>query len=158
MQIREKLLQEGIRVDTDYGQQKVICPKCSHTRRNKREPCLSINIENDLAVWHCHHCEWKGSVHENVRGNDYKPKPVQAKNVVPFVPKERELSQEAHNWLNGRRISPTTYAKMGIYSANGTLCFPYYLDGDIVNVKHRTKEKRFYQEKMPLKLCTMLII
>ena len=147
MQIREKLLQEGIRVDTNYGQQKVTCPKCSHTRKNNREPCLSINIEDDLAVWHCHHCEWKGSVHENIRGNDYKPKPIDRKNVIPLIPKERELSQEAHNWLNGRRISPTTYAKMGIYSANGTLCFPYYLDGDIVNVKHRTKDKRFYQEK-----------
>ena len=147
MQIREKLLQEGIRVDTNYGQQKVTCPKCSHTRKNNREPCLSINIEDDLAVWHCHHCEWKGSVHENIRGNDYKPKPINRKNVIPLIPKERDLSQEAHNWLNGRRISPTTYGKMGIYSANGTLCFPYYLDGDIVNVKHRTKDKRFYQEK-----------
>ena len=69
MQIREKLLQEGIRVDTNYGQQKVTCPKCSHTRKNNREPCLSINIEDDLAVWHCHHCEWKGSVHENTTVN-----------------------------------------------------------------------------------------
>ena len=51
MQIREKLLQEGIRVDTDYGQQKVICPKCSHTRRNKREPCLSINIEDNKYIF-----------------------------------------------------------------------------------------------------------
>ena len=70
--IHEQLLKEGIRVNTQQEQQKVICPKCSHTRRNKLERCLSINIQRDIAVWQCHHCDWKGSVHENIR--EYKPK------------------------------------------------------------------------------------
>ena len=39
--IAEKLSAEGIRLNRyTAGNQKTICPKCSHTRRNKTEPCL----------------------------------------------------------------------------------------------------------------------
>ena len=81
MNIHEKLIQEGIRVNSQQEQQKVLCPKCSHTRRkNRSEPCLSVNLQDDIAMWHCHHCDWKGSVHEDVKG--FKPKPVVKNNVV----------------------------------------------------------------------------
>ena len=36
MNIHEKLIQEGIRVNSQQEQQKVLCPKCSHTRRKNR--------------------------------------------------------------------------------------------------------------------------
>ena len=50
MNIHEQLLQEGIRVNSQQEQQKVICPQCSHTRRkNRNEPCLSLNLQNDVA-------------------------------------------------------------------------------------------------------------
>ena len=49
MTIQEKLLDEGIRVNFSYSQQKVICPKCSHTRRNKTEQCLSVSIDSEKA-------------------------------------------------------------------------------------------------------------
>ena len=34
------------------GQFKTTCPKCSHTRRKKKDPCLSVNIDEqvDLAA------------------------------------------------------------------------------------------------------------
>ena len=51
----------GINIDkTKNGNQKTICPKCSHTRKNRADPCLSVNI--DEGVYYCHHCEWKGSI------------------------------------------------------------------------------------------------
>ena len=67
MNIHEKLIQEGIRVNSQQEQQKVICPKCSHLRsKNRTEPCLSVNLQRDIAMWHCHHCDWKGAVHDNI--------------------------------------------------------------------------------------------
>ena len=34
------------------GQFKTTCPKCSHGRKKKSDPCLSVNI--DEGVWNCH--------------------------------------------------------------------------------------------------------
>ncbi|MBT6716159.1 MAG: DUF3987 domain-containing protein [Nitrospina sp.] len=59
----------GIHIDESKpGEQKVPCPKCSHTRKNKNDPCLSVNVFK--RTWCCHHCEWKGHLdsfnHENI--------------------------------------------------------------------------------------------
>ncbi len=35
------------------GNRKALCPKCSHTRRNKLDPCLSVRIDQESIVWHC---------------------------------------------------------------------------------------------------------
>ena len=48
MTMRERLNEIGITLRSyDNGNRKGICPKCSHTRRNKREPCLSVKIEGE---------------------------------------------------------------------------------------------------------------
>ena len=55
------LNQLGIKIKTSkFGEQKVKCPKCSHDRRKKSDPCLSVNI--DEGVWNCHNCGWKGTL------------------------------------------------------------------------------------------------
>jgi hypothetical protein len=35
----------GISFEPRPGNRKTVCPKCSHTRKNKRDPCLSVKIE-----------------------------------------------------------------------------------------------------------------
>ena len=97
MNIHEKLIEEGIRVNSQQAQQKVTCPKCSHTRRNKQEPCLSVSLENDMALWHCHHCEWKGSVHDNIIQPNNFSKFKKKATVTPFVPKKQTLSDNCYN-------------------------------------------------------------
>ena len=51
----------GIYVDeAQGGNQKIPCPKCSSSRKNKTDPCLSVNL--DEGVFKCHHCDFKGSI------------------------------------------------------------------------------------------------
>jgi len=51
----------GIHVDEGRGgNQKTQCPKCSHTRKHKTDPCLSVNTDD--GIYFCHHCSWKGSI------------------------------------------------------------------------------------------------
>jgi hypothetical protein len=38
------------------------CPECSAERRKKRARCLSITVQDDRAVFCCHHCEARGVV------------------------------------------------------------------------------------------------
>src|SRR5688572_7172497 len=56
----ELAAQIGIRLRRDSPQQKVLCPQCSHLRKNKREPCLSVNINKDGIQYRCHNCGWHG--------------------------------------------------------------------------------------------------
>lgn len=43
------------------GGHKVLCPKCSHTRKNKRDPCLSVTIDEKGVLYCCHNsCGFEG--------------------------------------------------------------------------------------------------
>ena len=53
-------LDHGIFVKKLNGQVKTKCPKCSHDRKKKTDPCLSVNI--DEGIWNCHNCGWHGSL------------------------------------------------------------------------------------------------
>ncbi len=69
------LTDQGIRLRSyDVGDHKVVCPKCSAQRRNKRDPCLSVKVDDDGgAAWNCHHCDWRGNVPSNGHANGYMP-------------------------------------------------------------------------------------
>jgi hypothetical protein len=43
-----------------HGNQKTTCPNCSHLRRHRRDPCLSVLIDNDGVFFNCKNCGWKG--------------------------------------------------------------------------------------------------
>lgn len=49
----------GVRLTSSReGTYKTTCPKCSSGRRNKKERCLSVKIDNHGFVVNCHHCGW----------------------------------------------------------------------------------------------------
>ena len=148
MNLKQKLFEEGIIISSNYGQQKTVCPKCSHTRKNKRDTCLSVNIQNDVAMWHCHHCDWKGAVHENI----VKPRNINYKQNVYTFPQSTNIEDDCIRYLASRRISEKTIKDFGLNSKNNILAFPYFLDGKKVNTKFRNiKDKIFYQEKNAVK-------
>ena len=47
---------------TQPGNQKTLCPQCSHRRKKKREPCLSVSIDGKGVRFQCHNadCGWHG--------------------------------------------------------------------------------------------------
>jgi hypothetical protein len=64
--------QLGINVDQlKGGNQKTTCPKCSSSRKNKIDRCLSVNIEKE--TWFCHHCGWSSGLKN---GNGHQPKNI----------------------------------------------------------------------------------
>lgn len=77
MSAREILAANRITMrDYSAGTRKVLCPKCSHTRRHKTDPCLSVTIDQDDGCkWFCHNCAWAGgaSTAPAPRRNDYRP-------------------------------------------------------------------------------------
>ena len=155
--IDEKLREHGIVLrGYNFGTQKVVCPECSHTRRNKTDLCLSVKIdENGGAVWRCHHCEWKG----NIAGNGVRsyasqlPEYKKPTHVTPIS--EQSSSTDAfYEWFKDRGISAETVDHFKITRANKSfggkpqscIAFPYFFDGEVVNYKYRTRDKKFRQE------------
>jgi twinkle protein len=158
--LTEKLLEHGIRLrNYTAGSYKITCPRCSHGRRNKTEPCLSTTVDasGDGAVWHCHHCSWTGGVNVREREDQaYRP----PRRPTPVKPSRAldSVTPEILAWFADRGISETVVRRNRIGAAKTWLpgvgaeidciAFPYYLDGELVNVKFRAlASKAFSQVK-----------
>lgn len=134
------------------GQLKTICPKCSHTRKNRTEPCLSVNL--DMNRYKCHHCGWSGPEKGYARSRGqlgsgpaaYGSKLTQwdreePKTYVRPEPIERSEEDAAtkrmYEYFAERGISRETVDALGVTTTGKTIAWPYYRDGELINVKHR---------------------
>jgi len=120
------------------GQIYTKCPKCSDDRKKKNVKCLGVNL--DKQIWHCNHCNWKGSLSKK----QYK---------IPKWENKTELSDRVVEWFSKRGISQNTLIEMKVteskewmpqvQSERNVICFNYFKDGLLVNVKYRDGAKNF---------------
>ena len=129
----------GIYLRNTSGQEKTKCPECSPNRRKKADPCLSVNI--DEGIWKCHHCGWKGSLKK--KNDTYIPPPP----IVKPDPPKTDIPDKVYKWFKDRGISQTIVDDAKIGYDNRWIHFPFYKDGEVVNIKSRTIAKGFKQEK-----------
>lgn len=136
----DKLAKLGIDLrDRWSGEVKTICPKCSLTRKKKNDPSLGVNI--DSGVWKCHHCGWSGSVNQYVRPE----------------PKSQIKTDGIYEYFEKRKISKETVMSFGITESmewmpqdqkeHRVICFNYFLDGELINIKFKTADKKFKMVK-----------
>lgn len=144
MKYREKLSKLGITL-TKSGKQ--ICPNCSHTRKNKTEPCLSVTYTDNAVLYKCHNeCGFEGVVY-------YRDKFERKKTYKrPEEPKVLENLSPVYAYFKKRGISQKTVDMYGIsFNSKKEIVIPYYKYGELVNVKYRTNKgngkKSFRQEK-----------
>lgn len=127
----------GILGITEQGkdEQSVLCPQCSHTRKpeHRRVKCLYVNIRK--RTWYCHNCGWAGGLPKR-----------------PFIAVQRTPGQTpgklSYNWFANRGISHSVVKRNKIEIQSGSspvFMFPFYVGDAVVNVKHRTPDKRFWQ-------------
>jgi twinkle protein len=94
-----------------YGQSKISCPVCQHTRtKNKRDKPLSVNVDSEKIVYHCHHCEIEGLI-KNKNTVIPMTQKTNGKNKPLTIKQER--SGKAEEWLNKRGISLETAENAG---------------------------------------------
>ncbi len=145
----EELQRQGIKLKRGYnpGNQKSTCPRCSHTRKNKTDECLSVTIDGDAAVWNCHHCFWKGSA-GNVSAR--KTEPALKEYKQPAAPKAQPgaFPADAMAYIKARGITDEVIQRNKLYWDAGrrAICFPYFDGGKMINVKYRTLDKKFMLE------------
>ena len=142
----------GINLPIDAsGQKYTTCPMCSESRKKSKDKCLSVDA--DRQIWHCHHCGWKGFLKSNVELPTRSPKPNCQKpiwepaNGLPGAVikyfKERSISEHTLK-LNDIQYQEKVWFPDG---ETGAICFPFKRKGETVNVKYRSGDKRFRQEK-----------
>ena len=120
------------------GQVYTTCPKCSADRKKKKDKCLGVNLTT--GIWHCVHCDWRGSIYKK-------------QYVSPKWENKTDLPDNVLEWFQSRNITSETLLQMKITTATvfmpqvsasvGTICFNYFRDGQLVNIKYRDRNKNF---------------
>lgn len=124
------------------GQVYTICPNCSKDRKKKKDKCLGVNL--DKGVWHCMHCEFKGSIHKKTY-------------VLPKWENKTTIQDSVVEWFSQRNIGQSVLAEMMVTDGGawmpqvnksvGCICFNYFREGKLINVKYRDRDKNFRLHK-----------
>ena len=131
------------------------CPQCSPHRKKPNAKCLSVNIEKE--VWHCAHCGWAGGLKT---GADRKSNPFEFAPKKFYKPKY-SITQETDQskmlkWFSDRgipanivainKITTNTVWMPQLEGETKAIQFPFYRDGEVVNIKSRDHLKNFRLE------------
>lgn len=125
------------------GENDLRCPSCSANRRHPEKKSFRWN--NVKKTGFCHHC--KESFVE------YKPLVREKEFKVPEWKNITSLTEQAVKWFEGRMIGQDTLKKMKVYSdvefmpqvseKRNVICFPFFIDTRLVNIKYRDGAKNF---------------
>lgn len=149
----KSFLDFGIDVSaTVVGQASTTCPQCSSQRRKKNVKCLSVQVDD--GVWNCHHCGWSGSLKQGV----YRPDNLHWKKPTYKKPSPLsvDLSDKVVGWFADRGITRDVLlrnkiTKNRVYMPQvedfvNAVAFPYFRQGELINVKYRDANKNFRLE------------
>lgn len=125
-------------------QSKAFCPKCHENRKNKRDRSLFVNLQTGVYRCFYHACDFRGCVAD-------KPQYQKKKDYTKPPPRLQKVSDEILKWFQDRGISNNTLLKLkiteGIEYLGGTqkkaICYNYFRDEKLVNIKFRSREKDF---------------
>lgn len=137
------------------GEVATTCPKCSGTRKNAKAKCLSVNTEK--MVWKCNHCSWTGTL---LTGEDNKSNPFEYSpkryhkptyNPAPETDQSKMLSWFAGRGIPGaivadNKITTNTVWMPQVEEEVKAIQFPYFRNGECVNIKSRDHQKHFRME------------
>ena len=139
------------------GDSKMLCPRCSHARKKKTNPCLSLTIDDEGgAVWHCYNCDWSANVPSERNERERTPAKLRPTKKPP-APTNATRTEAMYQWFGARSISRETVDQANIFRTTQwfpqsdkeepCIAFPYTRGGEVLNHKYRTAGKHFRQDK-----------
>lgn len=124
------------------GQINAICPECSHLHDHNSH-CLSVNLDEGL--WQCHRgsCGWSGHL---ATYRDVRRRASQVKVFAKPASAQREaLPAAIVSWFAQRGIGPNVLARNRVAYHQGLIEFPFYREGQLINIKHRDPQDKHRQ-------------
>lgn len=129
---------------TKDGENPMPCPECSIDRRKKKAKSFSYNAKNEIG--YCMHCEASFVKHQPHEEKQYKKPDIIFQNYT-------KLSNKLVKYFESRGISQKTILTMKIgekrewmpqiEKESNCILFPYFKNGELVNVKYRDGQKNF---------------
>ena len=114
-------------------QTRMPCPKCSGDRKKVTDRCLTTNG----TLFFCHHCGHSGKYIEGQMVAYNQP----SQNIPTDLP------DKVIKYFEDRGITKNVLIRNRIGYRDRQILFPYFEKGKIVNIKYRTHNKKFRQEK-----------
>ena len=139
------------------GHIKVICPLCHEQRSNKKDKSLSIDCST--LAYKCHYCGASGYLKSRTQESiqrinkeiKHMPKTYRKPSTQPNI--QTSLDAGIVAYFKGRGISEQTLLEAKVtketyyfpqdQAKRGCIAFNYYVDGEYVNTKYRTRDKHF---------------
>lgn len=128
------------------GENTILCPVCSHTRKKKTLKCFGFNLTKGAGK--CNHC---GVV--LLEKTDTPPKQPEKTYERPIWKNKTQMSNKAVQWFESRKITQSTINEFKVSEGaewmpqtakiENTIQFNYFRMGELVNVKYRTGAKHF---------------
>jgi twinkle protein len=140
------------------GEVRAICPQCGGAKRkpeNRRDKDLAVNLSD--GVYFCHHCDFHGNISSTAPDwRDARTKRYEPPRALPSVTIPTLWSKTVA-WFATRGIPEAVLLEKQITASNefcpvcesevGNVLFPFYVDGQHINTKHRCGKKHFRMEK-----------
>lgn len=142
------------------GELRAACPFCKdkHLRHANRK-CLAVNLDN--GTYYCHRCGAKGRLDGYDTGIADDGKEAKAKQewakpqwhaefinapsaALDYLVNERKLSEET---LKALKVSEPWVKMPEGKDLEQVIAFNYFLNGELVNIKYRSTDKRFLSFK-----------
>lgn len=136
-----------------HGEIHTTCPWCSRDRKKKRVKCLSANLDKE--VYFCHHCGAHGNLKGERAKGDYTHwnKPAYSK---PKAPADYIIEGKPLAFLKSRGIGEMVAKRNKVFAGQvympqvegevNAIAFPYFRNGELVNIKWRDASKNFRLE------------
>ncbi len=135
---------------------KIQCPQCQSTRQ-KNPGDRPLYVDTATGAAKCFHCDWRGKVDASGQPVAYAPLQPKAKNYrkPDYIAAETE-NEKLLRWFAGRGIPPAVVKRHCIDShtiffpqsnrEERAIAFPFFRNGEVVNVQYRTPQKLFRLE------------
>lgn len=141
-----------------HGEVATTCPQCSASRKQGHQTIKCLNINLTTGKWKCHHCDWAGRLKDEAdRMAEDRRASVHKTYALPTLANHTGLSDRVVAYFEGRKISRRTLADFRIVEAEEwmpkaqkpvtTIQFPYFREGQCVNIKYRGPGKDFKMAK-----------
>ena len=134
----------SIEINSEQEESKSVCPVCSDSRKKSSIKIFSWNTKSNIG--YCHHC--------HAKFGEYKSYSNEKEYYIPEPLNKTDLTDKAQKWITEKRlINQDVINKMKVFSTKewmpgvekemDVICFPYYRDGKLVNIKYRDAKKNF---------------
>lgn len=124
------------------------CPKCHHTRKPKNRTKMELSVDITSGLFNCHNdgCGFRGKAIDTEMVKEKKE-------YIAPPPRLQAVGDKMVKWFESRGISNNTLLRLGVTESKewmpqtsterNCICFNYFQDEKLVNIKFRDGSKNF---------------